>query len=618
MSRLVRTAVWVVPPLFCLWLYRWGLQSWFQQDDFAWLGLPLHFTDTGELWDLLFAPRAQGTIRPLSERLFFLVFASASWMDPRPFHVWVFITAVCVLLMLSWLALRLTGSRWAALAAPLLWLCGIGPANPMSWISSYNQVLESFFLLGGICALDRAAETNDRRWWIAQWAAFLLGFGALEIHVVYPFLALAYAWLFARHVLRKVAWMIPVSVAYAAYHFLVVPKPEGGPYARYWDMSLFSTLFKYAGLAFGGGQVLPGSPLPAQAWLWGAWVVGLVVCAASVWQAIGRKNYAPAFGILWFLGVLAPIVPLRDHVMEYYLTAPGIGLSLAAGALLAAALQAGWAWRGIAVLLVAVHLILVLPLNRTITTWRYQRGERIRALVEGLERAAFLHKNKIILLTGINSELFWSCLLDSPGRLFGAQEVFLAPGAEQKLDNHADLGNLAAYVADPGMTARTLAQRSAVVYEFDGTRLRNITKVYRRSIPKSWLFERPRQIDAAHPAFSTELGEGWNPPDGSFRWMTQKGTVFLAPARDGDHLFLSAYLPLGLKGRPQRIQVSLNGRALGAFDLPAQEEWIELNINIPSDLTGTPAKVGLQLDRSVRLPGDPTDYGLAFGKIGFR
>ena len=39
---------------------------------------------------------------------------------------------------------------------------------------------------------------------MAQWIAFVLGLGALEINVVYPALALLYALLFARHVVRQV------------------------------------------------------------------------------------------------------------------------------------------------------------------------------------------------------------------------------------------------------------------------------------------------------------------------------------------------------------------------------------------------------------------------------
>lgn len=617
MKRLANAFAWILPLLYCLWLYRWGLQAWFQQDDFAWLGLPLHVNQPRDLWNALFSPMAQGTIRPWSERLFFLVFAQVSWMDPRPFHACVFVTAAAVLTLLQWIVRRLSGSVTAGVTAPVIWLSGIGPANPMSWLSSYNQVLESFFLLAGLAALIRAIETGRRSWWVAQWALFLLGFGALETHVVYPFLALLYAALFARTALRRVAWMVPVSILYAGLNFAFAPKPTEGPYARHWDTSMVPTFFQYAGMALTGGQVLPGSRLPAGSWLWAALALGFVLLGFAAWAA-RRRSYTAAFGIGWFVLTLGPLLPLRDHVMDYYLTTAGLGVAVAFAALAAEAAQRPWPWRAAAAALLAVHLVYVLPINRTITRWRYERGERIRVLVQGLERAAELHPGKVILLTGIDSELFWSCLLDSPGRLFGAQEVYLAPGEEKNLDRHEDLGNIRAYVADPSLTGRTLFQRSAVIYRYEGTVLRNITNQYRREIPSEWLYEKPRLVDAAHPAFATDLGEGWYPSDGSFRWMAREAVVRLAPPREGDHLFVSAYLPLNLQGRARQLHISLNGVALPTVQVPPDSEWIEANLLISKDLVGKPAEIRLRVDRTVRLPGDETEYGLAFGKLGFR
>lgn len=71
-------AYWLIPPLFCLVLYKRGLTAWFQADDFAWLGLRLQVHDQGSLLHALFAPMAQGTIRPWSERAFFLTSSPSS------------------------------------------------------------------------------------------------------------------------------------------------------------------------------------------------------------------------------------------------------------------------------------------------------------------------------------------------------------------------------------------------------------------------------------------------------------------------------------------------------------------------------------------------------------
>jgi hypothetical protein len=370
--------------------------------------------------------------------------------------------------------------------------------------------------------------------------------------------------------------------------------------------------------------VLPGSPLPPQSWLWAAWGLGLFAVAGCFWVAWQRKTWTPAFGLGWFVLVIAPMLPLRDHVSDYYLTTAGVGIAILFGSIAGLAWQSTgssglrWTLRGATAAALAVHLVFALPINRAITRWRYERGERIRVLVRGLDRANELHPGKIILLTGIDSELFWSCLLDIPGRLFGAQEVYLAPGEDQKLDNHVELGNLQAYVAEPGLAARALLQRSAVVYRYEPSALRNLTKQYRRELPPEWLYEKPRMVDVAHPAFASDLGDGWHPSDGTFRWMGKRATIRLAPPRKGERLFVSAFLPLNLKNRATELRIWLNGMALPTVEIPEDSESVEGNLLITEGLQDKTVEIRLEVDRTVRLPGDETEYGLAFGKVGFR
>ena len=75
-SRLKHWAALLFPVLISLYLFRRSFRIWFLADDFAWLGLRLSIFSFGDLMTALFAPMAQGTIRTLSERLFFLSFES--------------------------------------------------------------------------------------------------------------------------------------------------------------------------------------------------------------------------------------------------------------------------------------------------------------------------------------------------------------------------------------------------------------------------------------------------------------------------------------------------------------------------------------------------------------
>src|ERR1051326_8586321 len=116
-ARLPRGAFWIRPPLVAVWFDWLALKTWFLGDDFAWLIHSTEFYNFREFLRAVFAPMAQGTIRPWSDRLFFMVFFRVFGLDPLPFHIWAMLTqCVNVVLLLS-IVRRLTGSRLAACAA---------------------------------------------------------------------------------------------------------------------------------------------------------------------------------------------------------------------------------------------------------------------------------------------------------------------------------------------------------------------------------------------------------------------------------------------------------------------------------------------------------------------
>ena len=88
----------------------------------------------------------------------------------------------------------------------------------MVWTSAYNQILCAFFLLLEFYLLLRWVEAGSKRWYAAMWIAFLLGFGALELNVVFPALAAVYLLLYAPRYLPGVAPMFLVSLGYALIH----------------------------------------------------------------------------------------------------------------------------------------------------------------------------------------------------------------------------------------------------------------------------------------------------------------------------------------------------------------------------------------------------------------
>ena len=116
-------------------------------DDFAWLALRLRVHDFDSLLEAAFTPFAQGTIRFISERLFFMGLFSLFGLNALPFHIVVFATQFVNLILITVVMRRLTGSSLAAFAAPLLWVVNANINWPLTWTSAYNQVLCSLILL---------------------------------------------------------------------------------------------------------------------------------------------------------------------------------------------------------------------------------------------------------------------------------------------------------------------------------------------------------------------------------------------------------------------------------------------------------------------------------------
>src|ERR1700683_2738576 len=111
-------------PLIGLLLYWRVPRLWFQNDDFAWLSLARDLRENG-LIHALFTPFAQGTVRVLGDRVFFLVFSGLFGLHALPYRLFELGTWIVALTLIVLIGERLTGSRAAALAAARLSRSGV-------------------------------------------------------------------------------------------------------------------------------------------------------------------------------------------------------------------------------------------------------------------------------------------------------------------------------------------------------------------------------------------------------------------------------------------------------------------------------------------------------------
>jgi hypothetical protein len=613
--RAARAASWIVPPLFCLWVYWLGLKTWFYQDDFAWLHLRLEVPQRVSFWSALFSPMAQGTIRPWSERAFFMGFSALFGLDPLPMRIWVFLTHCGSLILLNALTRKLTGSRLAGMLAPILWTAHSALATPMAWSSAYNQVLSGCFLLGAIYLLVRFVETGQTRYFIAQWAVFLLGLGALEINAVYPALAAAFTLAAARRHFRKVLPMFLPGAAYLWIHQQVAPPAASGTYGMYLDSDMLATLWRYWEWALGPAMLeqaphLPGWMVPTSTALLSGALLGF-----ALWK-LRQRLWTAAFPLAWFVIVLAPVLPLKQHVSDYYLTVPLAGLAMLGGWGLAEGAARRWPWRTAAAVLASIYLLSCLPQARIWTRLRFERSREVRTLVLGVARAHQLHPGKTILLTGVSDDLFWRGVFDLPFRLVGSPEVFLAPASNSVIQSHPEFGEMADYVLPGKVALQALEKEQIVVYQVDSARLLHVTALYREVAPRLWSPEEPRNVVAGNRLFAGQFGPEWGNVEGGFRWMSREATLRLGgPVRPGQKLVLRGYCPARLLAEGSaKLVVAVDGEPLGATFLRHGDARFDAVFPLSDRLVGRPAvTIKLELDRTFTPPAETRRLGLVFG-----
>jgi len=618
----IRLLWWIGPILFLLWIDQYGLRSWFMQDDFAWLSLHRLVPESRSLLNALFKPEAQGTIRPLSERGFFLLFEGLFGLDALPFHVWVFLTVAADTVLIGWLARRITGSRAAGLLAPVLWVSGSTLAPVLSWSSAYNEALCPLFLLGALALFIRFVESGRWIFWWWQLVVFTLGFGALEINVVYPALAAVWALTIARVPPRRVARILlplfVISCVYFLVHRWAAPLPSSGPYAVHLDARVFRTFAKYWKLA-----LLPEIWSGRGGWQGRLVFYGLTAALlAFLVREIGKARYAAVFGVLWFLITLAPMLPIPDHVTNYYVTIPLIGLALAGA----------WgivsSWRNHVVLAIAVTaaaagwVTLMARSSLGGSHWWFDRSRAVRALVLGVQAAHQAHPDKIIALDGITTDLFNNAVAESAFFPIGVDDVYLIPGSEDKIEPGVNAELLRNMTLHPAAMKNAITHEDVVVYSVLSDHLRNITEAYGRSaLPRLSLDKtEPRRIDAANPLFAYLLGPEWSRVEaGGIRWMPGRATLRLGgPGSASDKLLLSGFCPeQQLKAGPLHISVAVDGIPLQGTEIGNPENSFRRLFAVPPSLAGKPSvEIAIAVDRVLHETGG-RELGLVFGTIGF-
>jgi hypothetical protein len=335
--------------------------------------------------------------------------------------------------------------------------------------------------------------------------------------------------------------------------------------------------------------------------------LGLLAFAAS-------RGRLALFLIAWFVISIVPVLPLRDHVEEYYAFVPAIGLCWLGGWAVTECWRSGALTRSVAAGLAGVYVLIVLPRTLGASDYHYRFSDRVRNLVEGVASAHELHPSQTILLDGVDTTLFYNAVLDHPFRLAGVDRVYLTPGSERHIDAHPELGDVGEFVLPAEDVAKALDKGDVAVYDVRGPVLRNITSTY-ASQPRD--LGLPHRVDAGSPFSARLLGPEWYPLEGNHRWMPKKASLQIAgPSTAGQKLYLRGYYPPEqLRAGPLTVAVAVNGSPLPTATL-AMGDNFELSYALPDGMVGqSELRVTVEVSRTFHAAADIRDLGLVFGEF---
>ncbi|MDQ6679001.1 MAG: hypothetical protein M3Z09_17090 [Acidobacteriota bacterium] len=600
--------------MFCLGVFHAGLNSWFQADDFAWLGMSTQIYDTRSFFHVIFEPSRQGTLRPLSEHLFFVSFWRMFGFDAFPYRAWVMLNQCMNLVLLCWMVRRLSGSNAAGFLAAVFWTANASLATAMGWTSGYNQILCVTCLLGALACWIRFAETGRLLFYALQLLIFIAGFGVLELMVVYPALAAALAFTLSnrRRLLLWTAPLFALSVLYFLVHRAVTPRQTAGAYAMHFGPEMFATFGRYWQWTF--------VPLHG-AFQWPVVLLASAALFAFLLRESAHRRWLVFFFVSWYAVTLAPLLPLQNHVSYYYLAVPSLGIAAASALAIANTWRGNVAAKALGMLIACVLMGGQIPAALSMTAWQRDQSLAVRNVVLGVDRIHELHPGKTILLTDVSANLYETAIASMPFRLIPGAQVYLAPdvpGVIGPLSAHLPPVSNFVLPAEPARHAFESGQ--IVVYSAALPVLRNVTKTYAMllaGLPR----EVPRRVDPGAPLMAYLLGPEWYPIEGVYRWMPKRATLRIGgPRQASDKLVLSGYAaPESVRTGGLSFSVTVDGQPAGIAMLRPKEDSYVREFTLPRAAMGKPSvEIAITVNRTFQRDPQGRALGLVFGTFEIR
>jgi hypothetical protein len=311
---------------------------------------------------------------------------------------------------------------------------------------------------------------------------------------------------------------------------------------------------------------------------------------------------------------LLPLLPFKNHFTEYYVLIPSIGLAILAAWAIASAKPP--LTFGIAVALGAAYLMLGITDNRMAEKYHYNNSRRLKYLMKGLEAQQKLHAREVVLLSGIDNDLFWSGFCDDPFRLVGIYHTYLVPASARVIEPHPEWScNTAKFSVDVDDAVPLLRNGSSAVFALQGRDVHDVTQQYLKTVAADYAERHPDFIEISDPTYQGRLGPTWYPAERGFRWMPKTATLKIhGPTKSGQMLEASGYCPAAVLAHgPLEVSFRADGIPLGTSILTKPDQLFTLKFSWPPQFLSKPMlELEIEVSRTIDNPGENRPLGLVF------
>ena len=270
-------------------------------------------------------------------------------------------------------------AEWGAFFAAAVFALHPLMSAAVGYVSGRSELLAAIGVFAGITYARRAIVASNRTAAILATICGVLAIASSSSAAAFPILVLVYdAWVLkdpgwtrrAARIYAPATLAVVIAAAWYVSGVRVSPVPPRGPFANLLTESL--VVWRYVGMLI----VPHGQGIVHQVrWIANAWSpLGLAAFAALTGctaAAIAWRHSQPlaAFGVVWFLCVLAPtttFIPVRDAMAEHRVYLASTGLLLAVASVVARPLANRGVLRAIGA---GVLLVLALATYRRNIVW---------------------------------------------------------------------------------------------------------------------------------------------------------------------------------------------------------------------------------------------------------